>query len=217
MARRIFDSRAFIGALALLIVGMILSIMVAFYLLPDVFGREMMVARWWWEIVLNLQILCLAFMWFCHHERIIQASGLWRLRAIGNFLVGIVSVSYPIGVLLISAWLDWFHHEPSAHTVFFVMLAGMSLWVFGDLLTPFLYRVLLGPKGRAALDAASGKKRLRWLRNYWPAYILFACLGYAVIFNAKWAVVPIPMLMYVQGSIPYLRKARHASPRDAEI
>ncbi|MCJ9429712.1 hypothetical protein [Kordiimonas marina] len=217
MAGRIHDSRAFIGALALLIVGTILSLMVAFYLLPGVFGREIFIARWWWEIVLNLQILCLAFMWFCHHERIIQASGLWRLRAIGNFLVGIISVSYPIGVMLVSAWFDWFRHAPSEHTVLIVMIAGISLWVFGDFLMPVFYRMALGPEGRTALLAAAGDKHLRWFRNFWPTYILVGCLGYATVCGGLLALIPIPILMYMQGAIPYLRKAKHASPRDADI
>ena len=119
--------------------------------------------------------------------------------------------------MLISAWFDWFRHAPSAHTVFIVMLAGISLWVFGDFVMPIIYRALLGSEGRAALLTASGPKRLRWLRNFWPTYLLVASLGYAMVCDARWALIPIPILMYMQGAIPYLRKARHASPRDADI
>lgn len=217
MARRILDSRAFIGALALLIVGGILSLMVAFYMLPDVFGRGVLIARWWWEIVLNLQILCLAFMWFCHHERIIQAEGVWRFRAIGNFVVGVVSVSYPLGLLLVSAWFDWFRHAPSEHTVLLVMLGGVALWMVGAFLVPLVYWGTMGPEARAAILGASGGGRFRLLRNFWPAICLVLALAFELVRGGVAGYILVPILMYIQGAKPYLRKAHHASPRDADF
>ncbi|TNE60541.1 MAG: hypothetical protein EP335_18870 [Alphaproteobacteria bacterium] len=216
MMERIRDSRAFMGALGMLIVGAILALMVAFYMLPDIFGTGLLTARWWWEIVLNLQILCLAFMWFCHHERILQAEGRWRWRAIGNFLVGVISVSYPIGLLLISAWFDWFRHAPSERSVMIVMFGGIGLWIIGAFVMPIVHWLVLGPEARRDALQPLGAPR-HWLKAFWPTFLLLVVLACELARDGRTGYVAVPILMYIQGALPYLRKAGHASPRDADI
>ncbi|WP_286828651.1 MULTISPECIES: hypothetical protein [Kordiimonas] len=217
MAVKIHDSRALMGGLAMMIIGAILSMMMAFYLLPDVFGEEALVSRWWWEIVLNLQILCLAFMWFCHHNRIIFSRGWWRMRAIVHFITGVVSVSYPVGIMLISAYMDWFREAPSERQVYLLMLGGVALWAVGNFVVPIIVWLMARPSARSD-DASPLKFRPHiWLMAFWPTLSALV-IGIIVWWQQGGAVsILVPILLYLQGALPYFRKAQHASPRDSDI
>lgn len=221
---RIHDSRALFGGIAMIIIGVILSMMVAFYMLPQVFGERTLMARWWWEIVLNLQILCYAFMWFCHHNRILHSSGWWRVRAVSHFMVGMVSVSYPAGILLLSAMMDWFRVKPEPVQVYLTMIGAVALWAFGAFIMPIINWVMvrsaMPSPDKAAPDTMTkgmGAKAMAMVKTFWPTGLLLllgACEwwrggleGYALM----------PLLMYLQGALPYLQKARHASPRDMDF
>ncbi|NVJ97202.1 MAG: hypothetical protein HWE25_03560 [Alphaproteobacteria bacterium] len=211
------DSRAFLGAMAMVIIGIILSLMVAFYMLPEVFGKKALMARWWWEIVLNLQILCYAFMWFCHHNRIVHSSGWWRLRAVSHFIVGMISVSYPAGILLISAMMDWFRVPPSPTQVYITMIAAVALWAFGAFIMPIVNWVMVRGQADDHTNIAATARVKRALKTFWPTLALFA-LGICEWSRGGLAGFALmPLLMYIQGALPYFAKARHASPRDMEF
>ncbi len=217
MSFRIKDSRAFLGALALLIVGVIMSFKVGFFFAPQIFGDGMLTSRWWWEIVLNLQILCLAFMWFCHHDRMVQSEGRWRLRAVVNFIIGTISVCYPVMLLLIGAYLDWFRAIPPESAVIRLMLVGIGLWAVGSFVMPIFTMLLVGRENLGKSGDYLGLHPVAWLRAFWPSFMV------ALIIAVEWArgsellYMFVPIFMYLQGALPYLNKARHASPRDSEI
>lgn len=217
MLHRIKDSRAFLGALALLIVGVIMAFKVGFFFAPEIFGDGMLTSRWWWEIVLNLQILCLAFMWFCHHERMVQSEGRWRLRAIVNFIVGVISVSYPVMLLLIGAYLDWFRDIPPEKSVITLMLLAIGLWAVGAFVMPILTTLLVGRENLGEGGMHLGLKPSAWLRAFWPSFVVALIIAFGVLQNSEALYMFVPLFMYLQGALPYLHKARHASPRDSDI
>lgn len=211
------DSRAFIGGLALVIIGAILSLMTAFYLLPDVFGDDALVARWWWEIVLNLQILCLAFMWFCHHNRLVQSSGWWRLRAVSHFLTGMISVSYPVGILLISAYMDWFRTPPPDAQVYGMIFLGAVLWAVGAFVMPIVNWLMVRQEDGTILNQPLGLNIVAWVRAFWPTFLCLAIGAIEVARGGLAGLTLLPVLMYLQGALPYFVKSRHASERDSEF
>ncbi len=217
MAKKIQDSRAFLGALALLIVGAIMAFKVGFFFAPEVFGSGALTSRWWWEIVLNLQILCLAFMWFCHHNRMQQGEGKWRLRAIFNFIVGIISVSYPVILLVVGAYFDWFRVAPPEGSVVVLMLAGIGLWAMGSFIMPVFTAMIVGRRHLGAAGEALGFKPVAWAKTFWPTFVVVGLLVIEALRDSVTLYMFVPIFMYIQGALPYLKKAYHASPRDSDI
>lgn len=211
------DSRAFLGALALLIVGVIMAFKVGFFFAPDIFGTGMLTSRWWWEIVLNLQILCLAFMWFCHHDRIVQSGGRWRIRAIVNFLVGMVSVSYPAMLLILGAYLDWFRDTPPESSVMLLMLGAIALWAAGSFIMPIVTTMLVGKENLGPGSARLGLNPKAWVQTFWPSFVVALIIFLEALRGSERLYMFVPIFMYLQGALPYLKKARHASPRDSDI
>lgn len=205
------------GAIAMVIIGAILSLMVAFYLMPDVFGEKALLSRWWWEIVLNLQILCYALMWFCHHNRIVQSAGWWRLRAVSNFMVGMVSVSYPAGILLVSAWMDWFRTPPPEEQVYVIMLAGIGLWAFGAFVMPVLNWAFVRHEQNPRVAMPLGPDPRAWLGAFGPTLVAILVAAFEWWRGGLANFALLPLLMYFQGALPYFQKAKHASPRDSDI
>jgi len=216
-ARKIHDSRALMGGLAMMIIGAILSIMMAFYLLPDIFGTGALVSRWWWEIVLNLQILCLAFMWFCHHNRIIFSHGWWRMRAIVHFVTGVISVSYPVGIMLLAAYMDWFREAPGEKEVYLLMIAGAALWAVGNFVVPIIVWLMARPSAGSDNTSPLKFRPHVWLLAFWPT-LTALLIAISIWWQGSSALsIFVPILLYLQGALPYFRKARHASPRDSDI
>ncbi len=217
MAGKIQDSRAFLGALALLIVGAIMAFKVGFFFAPEIFGSGALTSRWWWEIVLNLQILCLAFMWFCHHNRMQQGEGRWRLRAVVNFIIGMISVSYPVILLIVGAYYDWFRIAPPESSVIVLMLAGIGLWAVGAFVMPIFTTMIVGRHELGAAGEGLGLNPVAWVKIFWPTFVVIALLVVEALRDSVTLYMLVPIFMYIQGALPYLKKAYHASPRDSDI
>ena len=217
MLNKIQDSRAFLGALALWIVGGIMAFKVGFFFAPEIFGTGMLTSRWWWEIVLNLQILCLAFMWFCHHNRMLQSEGRWRARAIINFVIGMISVSYPAILLIVGAYLDWFREPPPDQSVVALMLVGLGLWSLGAFVMPVITTLLVGQKNLGEAGRHLGWRPIAWLAEFWPTLVVVLIIVVEVSRDSEVLYMFVPIFMYIQGALPYLKKAKHASPRDSDI
>lgn len=206
------------GGMAMMIIGAILSLMMAFFFLPEIFGEGNLVSRWWWEIVLNLQILCLAFMWFCHHNRILYATGWWRFRAILHFGTGVVSVSYPLGIMLISAYLDWFRETPPVGEVYALVIGCIALWAIGNFVVPVIAWLMVKTEAgqQKAARATSFRPRI-WVLTFWPTLLALLLALFIKYTGSVGLSTLLPVLLYLQGALPYFRKARHASPRDSDI
>lgn len=205
------------GALALLIVGVIMAFKVGFFFVPEIFGAGVLTSRWWWEIVLNLQILCLAFMWFCHHDRMQQSEGRWRLRAVSNFIVGTISVAYPVILLIIGAYLDWFQVAPSEGSVIGLMLTGIALWGVGVFVMPFITTMIVGQRHIGVAADVLRFSPKAWATTFWPAFVVAGLLIVEAVRDSVTLYMFVPVFMYIQGALPYLKKTYHASPRDSDI
>lgn len=191
--------------------------MTAFYLLPDVFGEEALTARWWWEIVLNLQILSFAFMWFCHHNRLVLSRGRWRFRAVSHFVTGVVSVSYPVLLMLISAYMDWFRAPPPQSQVYTLIFAGTALWAVGTFVMPILHWLVVRHETDGQVKPVLGTGSKTWLQTYWPTIVGLVVAGVEIERGGLVGFTLLPMLMYLQGALPYFAKSQHASARDSEF
>lgn len=208
---RLFDARALAGALALLLVGAHLSIMMGFYFFPGGEAFALLQSRWWWELSFSLQILCFALMWVCHHERVFHDTKGWRrMRAISRLIVGLAGVSTPSWVIVFSAMNDWFKYPPNlmdlAYYAGLVFVTWVVLAYVLPVLTMLLFRrerfINLGLKdqrvGGALMLAA-------------PFLVLLAVATVEIPRGSHLHIVVWPFLTYVHGATPYLRKAFAAS------
>lgn len=142
MAKRIKDYRALYGAISLFLIGLILSFQSLIYVNMDHYGADLITARWHWEIVLNIQILCFAFIWFSHHNRILFADGWWKVRAILNFLVSFGAVGMPAMLTILGAWNDWYRDPPGQDVTMYMIRIAIYIWVASNILLPLVLKVL---------------------------------------------------------------------------
>lgn len=191
--------------------------MTAFYLLPDVFGDKALTARWWWEIVLNLQILSFAFMWFCHHNKLVLSRGWWRFRAVSHFATGVIAVSYPVLIMLISAYMDWFRIPPLQSQVYTLMFVGGALWAVGNFFMPILYWLMVRHENGGKTNPALKLGAQTLFRAYWPTLLGIVIVWLEVERGGLVGFTLLPVLMYLQGALPYFVKSQHASARDSEF
>lgn len=198
------DARALAGAAALIIVGAHLSVMMAFYFYGDD-TFQLMQARWWWEISLNIQILVLVLMWICHHERVKEASGWRKARAVLRFTVGIGGVLIPVFVLVLHAQNNWGKNPPAAMELAYyagLVFAGWAITAYG---IPLLLAAASRQMKFARLTVGAHE------RHKYVQLVPFSLLALLVAIEeargGKLHFVLWPFLTYLHGSIPYVLKA----------
>lgn len=208
--KKIQDYRALYGALSLLLVGLVLSFQCIFYLRDDEFSKEIIRARWLWEIVLNIQILSLAFMWFSHHNRILFSRGRWRVRAILNFAAGFVAVGTPAAIMLVAAMFDWYRYPPDPGFPKLLIITAISFW----LAAIFSFEVLnsfLRPRRRGKQDQGEARvgfaAKYDFFRRRWPAILTAVFLAGNELFNNDIALILATFLCFLQGALTYYHKA----------
>ncbi len=208
--KKIQDYRALYGALSLLLVGFVLSFQCIFYLRDDEFSKEIIRARWLWEIVLNIQILSLAFMWFSHHNRILFSQGRWRVRAILNFTAGFVAAGTPAAIMLVAAMLDWYRYPPDPGLPKQLIIKGIYAWlaiifsseVIGNFLRPRRRGKQNQSKTRVVFTA-----KYDFFRRRWPAVLAAIFLaGNELVINDT-GIILATFLCFLQGAVTYYRKA----------
>ena len=207
--RKIRDYRALYGALALGLTGLVLTLQSILYLHGDYYGREILTARWHWEIVLNIQILCFAFIWFSHHNRILFSRGRWRARAIINFVISFCAVGIPAFLMLFSASMDWYRNPPGTDVPKYMIGIAAAIWLFSNFLVPAIQKIILERWKQPKQAGSSGDASLlsRLMFRHWPAamaaFLLLAndIIGYEVGF------IMAPLLCFLHGAIAYYIKA----------
>lgn len=208
--KKIQDYRALYGALSLVLIGLVLSFQFIFYLRDDDLSKEIVRARWHWEIVLNIQILCFAFMWFSHHNRILFSRGRWRVRAIVNFILGFVMVGAPTVIMLVAAILDWYHFPPDPGLPKFLLTIVISAWLT-VVLGAALIKTFFPPrrknhdrsKGSAASTATGG-----FLYRYWPGMLAAIMVAGNEMTAGDVGLVLAVFLCFLQGASTYYIKAK---------
>lgn len=197
------------GALALVLIGLVLSLQSILYLHEDYFGREIFTARWHWEIVLNIQILCFAFMWFSHHNRILFSHGRWRARAILNFLIGFGAVGMPAALMIMSASLDWYRNPPGSDVPKYLIGIAAMIWLVSNFLIPAIQKFALSRRKISGRSREPGGLLLvrAFLLRHLPAALAAVLLLANDFIGFEIGYIMAPFLCFYHGAIVYYRKA----------
>ncbi len=212
LSARIKDYRALYGAIALALIGAVLSLQSMLYLNIDSYGVEAIRARWHWELVLNIQILCFAFIWFSHHNRISYSQGRWKARAIINFLIGFAAVGMPIFLTVLGTYMNWYRNPPEIETAKYMIRVAVYIWLASNFAVPLVQSLIVKKKrARKAIGMRFG------LVRHTPAFlvILFLLMNDRLPNNCGYAVAPF--LCFAHGALVYLEKAFRNPPYDREV
>ncbi len=199
------DPRALLTAIALMITGVIVAQMVEQYVTTTEIDQGIIRSRLWWELVLNLQILCIGMIWFSYSDRIGDTSGPVRRLHIIN--CGFVSLSaiLPAFLGVISASSGWFEIRPGPDVFIGLFLFGVSFWLIGLL----LQSLLIHYKNKAKKQ----RLRRRGIGFFAPSLLL----GVTALIDGPgggtlWLILT-PIMLYLQGALPYFLKAFGLSGR----
>lgn len=211
MESRIKDYRALYGAIALFLIGTVLSLQSMLYTNLDYFGPEITTARWHWEIVLNIQILCFAFIWFSHHNRILFSTGWWKVKAILHFMVSFAAVGMPAFLTILGAWNDWYRNPPGPEHSMLMIEFAIYIWTASNLVLPLVLKVLFKTKRHNApsrvLTAAKAAAAVTML-------LLFLFNSY-LPFNLGFFLAPF--LCFLHGGLTYVEKAIQVPYYEREV
>ena len=203
---RIKDSRSFLGALAFLVVGSLISLANLFYFYIDYFGNDIFMSRWWWELVLNLQILCFASTWYAHHERLTaDVDSAIKRRSILYFCMAMFAVSAPIVLLIFGVFTDWFRQLTVRPNVIAVHYIFISIWIFSAVI--LLITRLRGHYEMSAKNRTNTKRLKAFCYKYWPGLLMLFLMLLGELVAYDFVYVLTPFLGYLQIAMPNLRRA----------
>lgn len=194
-----------LGATALLLVGLYLSTLMWAYLGSTEPTYPLLQSRWWWELSLNLQILCFAFMWVCHHERVVATRGWRKVRAVARLLIGMLGVSTPICVLFVCVVNDWYHNAPDTAQLAIVSGSVVTLWALLSYILPTVIGLLL--RRKRFLYVGLKSEPLGGALYLMAPFVILT--GIALIPEARgsqmhWVIWPLAF--YIHAATPYLHR-----------
>ncbi len=196
---KIARPRAMMAGCALVFSGIIITLMVQQFLAPDE-GRGVLTrSRLWWEIVLNVQLLCVGMMWFYYAEKIEDAVGSKRRYLIFRATLSVITVSVPAVIGTAAALNNWFELKPDSGTLYVFVGSLIVYWAAGL----FLHRqIVLGRvRNRIRLQVRVGFK------FFIPLYLLMMVIVCDIALGGtNWAVMT-PILLSFQAATPYFLKA----------
>ncbi len=193
------DSKALMGAVALNITGGILAFMLFQYLGATEGERVMNRSRFVWEIILNLQILSAAMIWFCYSDRISGSQG--QIQILQRFRLGfaLLTVLVPTGFGALGIQQNWFVEQPSAATIQLFACVVFVYWLLGIWL-----HFLVQKRRQTSHSQATKKYRILF---FLPAFTLLVITTIDAPGGGKIWLLAIPVLTYLQGSMPFISKA----------
>lgn len=203
---RIKDTRSFFAAFAFLVVGLLISLANLFYFYVDYFGNDIFMSRWWWELVLNLQILCFASMWYAHHERLMaDADRRTKRRSFIYFGGGMIAVSAPIVLMAIGVLTDWFRQLSVRDNVIAMHYIFISMW-FVSAVVLVLTRYH-GANGQDADQTPMSKKIRTFISKNWPGILMILLMLLGEIVHIDFVYVLTPFLGYLQVALSPLKRS----------
>jgi len=201
---KVSSDRAILTAIAMLITGGILSSM-SMSFLDSMRDAGLSRSRLWWEIVLNLQILSGALVWFSFVERIKIATGARYYVRCAQFFVALVATLLPVEIGLAGAALGWFENKPDLVDLNWLILICLVLWAMGMSLPVLVQRVAEGRWRVPPFFAGLGLSRILLRLSPLLAAILLAVVE--VYRGGELHYYYGPILLYLQGALSYLLRA----------
>ncbi|UTW60102.1 hypothetical protein KFE96_07270 [Kordiimonas sp. SCSIO 12603] len=180
------------------IVGALLSSMF-FVHFNDDFGLAR--ARWWWEIMMNLQALSCAFVWFCYVDRLRDLDGNPRPVMKVRMWAALLLTLTPAWVTLYAAYRNWFVERPEMHDLNPIFVLVIVSWIVSILIPRAMY--LAGDK----TEPFSVWKLIKPTRTFWRflAVIIVVLVGALQLFSLKIAYMISPFLLFFITSIGYFQ------------
>lgn len=198
------DGRSLMAGTAFLITGVIVALMVDNYVNTPAGSNAVTRSRLWWEIVLNLQILSAGMVWYCYVDRISDAEGAVRRSYILLCFYSILAVLMPSFLGAMSAANNWFEIRPSTESFIGFFVFGVIFWFVSMLSQQLLY---LFKRRRGATHARKSR-----VRDFLPAMALVVVIAIDAPRGGNLWLVMTPVLLYIQGGLPYLRRAIKLRP-----
>ncbi len=194
------DGRALLGAIGVIIVGLIISSMI--YL---TFGTDQNLgrARWWWEIMMNLQTLSCALIWFCFVEKVSSKTGAEKIIMQYRMWMALLLVLTPTWITLYAAYENWFINRPELHELNFIVYSITAAW-FVSVMVPRMMKYHKSERTFRTFLALCMPRSYAWLV---PVLGLVIIGAYSYRSGAVWGYVAAPFLMYFAASIAYLKIA----------
>jgi len=192
------------GGTALILVGAILTSMLQVYFADGYSEQGIVRSRWWWEIVLNIQILAVAFIWFCYVDRVADATGVKKRVMRLQMYFGLAVVLVPIWMALMSAYLNWFVVRPPIEIVDLFMCGLLGVWGLIALLPRLL---ILNSKSSQyqGVTMLSLLKPKAWYLLL-PLYVLIVIWIIGAINGSITHYQYTPLLLYMQAAVPYFER-----------
>ncbi|WP_262694602.1 hypothetical protein [Kordiimonas aquimaris] len=195
----IHDARAVMGVLSRLIAGGILALMFDQYFASQAAGTAFVKSRIWWEIVLNLQLLSAGMIWYSYSDRVTRERGRLRTLQMTRLWLSVFASLTPTLVGLAAVFQDWFEVLPGVG-IFVVILIFATVHLIISL---YVYRQIeayrISPK-----PTYSNRERLVF---YAPTIIFISCVSIDLIVGANTWFIIMPIMLFSQGSMPYVFEA----------
>jgi len=202
---RIQDSRALMGATSLILAGAISTIMLSLYFTGDYTASGSMRSRWLWEIMMNLQVLALALMWFCYVDRVSESTGhrktIMRIRQFFSLTIILV----PFFIIVISAALDWFMKPAPIEIISLLILLSILSWITSLTLQRRISR-RARPQKKNSKTLWERVKPRAWY-SMLPVGVLLVLCGGEYIYGGNKHYIYAPILLYSQAAIPFLESS----------
>lgn len=201
---RLVYARPILAAVSLLISGLITSLMMQQF--AELAGGQGVLprSRLWWELVLNVQILCIGMMWFYYSDRVPETSGPRRRYFLVRSSLSVFTVSIPGVIAGVAAFNNWFEFRPEPSVLFAFSSLLICYWAAGLFLHGQII-VTHTPKGLRP------EVRVRWWFFVPFLLLLLVMLCDALFDGINWVVLT-PALLSIQAATPYLLKAFNFVP-----
>lgn len=200
---KLIGTRSLLGAAAMVIVGIVVSMMANHYFTSGTGEEALTTSRWWWEIVLNLQILCAAFIWFAHTEQVKSATGWRHAVTLLQMLSSLMAVLLPIWIALFAITLGWFEVRPGLEIINQAFFLCLGLWVSARIL---IWAIKCWGKKRLLLPKHIEEGR--WHLVLLGVSPLIAVLVLTAVEMSRGGFqhyIYAPFLLYIQAAVPYLQ------------
>lgn len=195
----IYDARAVMGVLSRLIAGGILVLMFDQYFISQATGSAFVKSRIWWEIILNLQLLSVGLLWFSYSDRVTRERGRLKTLQMVRLGLSLFASLTPTWVGLAAIFYDWFVVLPGvgvfvAILIFATIHLIISLYVYGQIEA---YRTTPKPT----------YSKVERVLFYAPTIIFICCVSIDLVVGANTWFIIMPILLFSQGSMPYVFEA----------